>query len=145
MKRNTRVARTRAAGSKKRASPQRGPRARIDQWIRGYLRAWRSDDPRAVGKIFAANALYSTGPFDKPWRGRKKIVAEWIARGDSKIVFGFRYKIIVAADGMGMIDGRTTYAPSRGLARRVYGNLWLIRLNGRGEAVEFREWFMPRR
>lgn len=123
---------------------------RIDRWIRAYVRAWRSDDARAIGALFSARAVYATGPFDKPWRGRARIVAAWIARGDSRVRWSFRHKIraVAPAPGaggcVGIVSGTTTYAASRGAPRRLYGNLWLVRLNQRGEAEEFREWWMQK-
>ena len=117
---------------------------RFDRWIRSYVRAWRTDDAHAIGALFSPRAVYATGPFDRLWRGRARIVAEWVARGDSRVKWSFRHKVVAADGATCVIEGRTTYAASKGRPRRVYGNLWIVRLNARGEADEFREWFMPK-
>jgi len=117
---------------------------RFDRWIKAYVAAWRTDDPGAVGALFSARAVYATGPFDKPWRGRAAIVAAWIARGDSGARWRFRHKVLAAQGTVGIISGTTTYAASGGRPARTYGNLWLVRLNRRGEAEEFREWWMQK-
>jgi len=44
-------------------------RERFERWIRAYVAAWRTDDARAIGALFAPRAVYATGPFDRPWRG----------------------------------------------------------------------------
>ena len=115
---------------------------RFDRWVRAYIAAWRTDDPRAIGALFSTRAVYVTGPFDRPWRGRAAIVARWIARGDSRIPWRFRHRVIASQGTVGLIEGRTTYLASGRRPRRVYGNLWLVRLNQRGQAEEFREWWM---
>ena len=116
----------------------------FDRWIRAYVAAWRTDDPGAIGALFAPRAVYATGPFDKLWRGRKAIVAAWIARGASRVKWRFRHRLVAVQGSLAIVEGRTTYAASGGRGARVYGNLWLVRLNDRGEAVEFREWWMQK-
>jgi hypothetical protein len=117
---------------------------RFDRWIRAYVAAWRTDDSRAIGALFSARAVYATGPFDKPWRGRAAIVAAWVARGDSQIRWRFRHRVVAALGSVGIIEGTTTYPASGGRPPRIYGNLWFVRLNRRGEAEEFREWWMQK-
>jgi len=119
-------------------------RERFERWIRAYVAAWRTDDARAIGALFAPRAVYATGPFDRPWRGRKAIVRAWIARGDSQVRWRFRHRVVAVEGSLAIVEGKTTYAASGGRGARVYGNLWLIRLDGRGEAVEFREWWMQK-
>ena len=87
-------------------------RGRFDRWIRAYLAAWRTDDPRAIGSLFAPRAVYATGPFDKLWRGRKAIVAAWVARGDSQLEWRFRHRVVAVEGSFAVIQGTTTYAAS---------------------------------
>ena len=44
--------------------------ARVRAWVDGYVRAWNSNDPAAIGALFTEDAAYHTEPYGEPWRGR---------------------------------------------------------------------------
>lgn len=46
---------------------------RVRAWVEGYVRAWNSNDPTAIGDLFTEDAVY----FTEPWRGRDEIVRRW--------------------------------------------------------------------
>ena len=54
-------------------------RQAFEHWIEGYIHAWKTNDPRDIGRLFALDARYYTGPFDTPWQGRDAIVAGGIS------------------------------------------------------------------
>ena len=47
---------------------------RVRTWVDGYVRAWGSNDPAAIGALFSDGAAYYTEPHSLPWRGREEIV-----------------------------------------------------------------------
>ncbi len=42
----------------------------IERWLQGYLRAWESNDPEDIGRLFTDEAQYHTAPHREPWTGR---------------------------------------------------------------------------
>ena len=44
-------------------------RAAVDRWMKGYLKAWESNDPQDIGTLFTDDATYYTAPH-KPQRPR---------------------------------------------------------------------------
>jgi uncharacterized protein (TIGR02246 family) len=109
---------------------------RLTAWINGYLRAWNTNDPSAIGELFAADADYYTEPFGAPWHGRERIVRGWLARQDEPGETTFDWSPIVVTPEVAVVRGTTNYPD------RVFSNLWVIRLDGDGRCLEFTEWWM---
>jgi uncharacterized protein (TIGR02246 family) len=103
-----------------------------------YRQAWNSNDPHDIGGLFAEDARYYTEPFSDPWRGRRAIVNNWLARKDEPGQNQFVWHLLAVTDDVAVVQGTTTYAtpPS------AYSNLWLIRLDETGRCTEFTEWWM---
>jgi ketosteroid isomerase-like protein len=110
----------------------------VERWVDGYVHAWQSNDPAAIGRLFTDDALYFTAPDRDPWRGRDGIVAGWLERKDEPGQWGFRHEVLAVAGDLGFVRGWTTYAnpPTE------YSNLWVIRLTPAGQCAEFTEWWM---
>ena len=39
----------------------------VAAWIERYVRAWETNDPAAIGELFAEHARYYQGPDGEPW------------------------------------------------------------------------------
>jgi ketosteroid isomerase-like protein len=113
--------------------------ADLDGWIRGYRAAWESNDPVAIGALFAEDAVYYTEPAAEPWRSRAEIVAQWLARRDEPGDATFEWTPLVNTPGLAVITGRTVYRSGDD-----YDNLWVIRFDDDGLCCEFTEWWMRR-
>ncbi|MGH2536200.1 MAG: YybH family protein [Candidatus Promineifilaceae bacterium] len=113
--------------------------SQITDWVEGYRRAWASNDPADIGRLFSDQAEYYTAPFRQPWRGRDAIVAGWIERQDAPGTYTFAYDVLGLFDDVGVVRGRTEYP---GQKPPVYHNLWLIRLDKSGRCTSFTEWWM---
>ena len=110
----------------------------LEKWLAGYIRAWNSNDPDEIGRLFADDAVYYTAPFREPWRGREVIVQGWLDRKDDPGTFSFRHEVLALAGDLGFVRGWTQYhSPPR-----AYSNLWVIRLDETGRCREFTEWWM---
>ncbi|MGH8245039.1 MAG: nuclear transport factor 2 family protein [Gammaproteobacteria bacterium] len=110
-------------------------------WIEGYLRAWKSNDPADIGRLFTPDARYYTAPFREPWAGRDGIIAGWLNRQDAPGDFTFAYELLAVDGNLGVMRGRTNYVNE---PPREYHNLWLIRLADSGQCTEFTEFWMLR-
>lgn len=113
----------------------------IDDWVARYVRAWNSNDPDDIGRLFTKSALYFTGPFDRPWKGRDAIVEGWLARQDAPGSFRFRHEVVATTGRVGVVRGWTTYQRPR----LENSNIWLVRLDARGRCAEFTEWWVSKR
>ena len=38
----------------------------VTRRLEGYVKAWKSNNPKDIAKLFTEDAFYSTGPFDEP-------------------------------------------------------------------------------
>ncbi len=117
---------------------------RFDEWVQGYLKAWKSNDPKDIEALFAEEATYLTQAFREPWRGRKTIVKEWLGRADwanePKDQWIFYYKWLAIEGEIGVLDGLTTYT-GRG---EIFKNIWMIALDEDGRCSEFREYWIKK-
>ena len=115
--------------------------AAVSAWVEGYVRAWNSNDPDDIGRLFTDDAAYYTDPFDAKWQGRDMIVREWLNRKDEPGDTSFRHEVVAVQDDLGIVRGWTHYftAPPGD-----YSNLWVIRFAPDGRCREFTEWWMQR-
>ena len=117
-------------------------RQQLETWIAGYVRAWETNDPDDIGRLFAEDARYYTAPHREPWRGREQITAGWLDRKDEPGTWTFHFEVLAVCDDIGFVQGETTYAATADEAAQVYSNLWAIRLDAGGRCTEFTEWWM---
>jgi ketosteroid isomerase-like protein len=108
----------------------------LETWIEGYVRAWNSNDPAAIGALFAEDASYFTEPYRPPAQGRDAIVAWWLENRDEPGETSFTWQPLVVTDDLAVVTGTTTYPD------HVFSNLWVIRLTPEGTCREFTEWWM---
>jgi uncharacterized protein (TIGR02246 family) len=108
----------------------------LSQWIEGYVRAWNSNDPEEIGRLFTDEASYSTAPYSPPWQGRQQIVEEWLRHRDEAGETTFGWEPISLTDEVAVISGTTRYPDT------TYGNVWVIKLARDGRCREFAEWWM---
>ena len=111
----------------------------LQGWIDRYVEAWRSNDARAIGELFAENAVYYTHPFRDPWRGRDEIVRNWSAEPDAPDTWEARYEALAVTGHIGVVSGWTKYKDGD-----EYANAYVIRFDDGGRATEFTEWFLKR-
>lgn len=110
----------------------------VKAWMKGYIKAWQSNDPEDIGRLFASDGRYYTAPYREPWSGRDGIISGWLDHKDEPGEYEFRYEILGLSGNKGFVRGWTTYhnPPAK------YSNLWTIQLNDKGECEEFIEWWM---
>jgi ketosteroid isomerase-like protein len=120
-------------------APRVEPSDRLERWMNGYLRAWRSNAPADIGALFVDDAVYLTAPDAEPRVGREAIVAGWIDDADAPGDWRFDWHVVHEASDIAFVEGRTAYP-----AERDYLNLWVIRFADDGRATAFTEWYMPR-
>ena len=117
-------------------------KAEVEAWVEGYIQAWKSNDPEEIGRLFAADGAYYTGPFDAPWQGREAIVAGWLEAQDEPGTWRFEYEVVAADGPQGVMRGVTSYTED---PPKTYGNLWLISLDDRGQCTRFVEYWVKKR
>lgn len=110
-------------------------------WVDRYVSAWESNDPTAIGDLFAADAAYRQRPDDEPWQGRDGIVAGWLENKDDPGGWTFRSEVLATANDLALIRGWTHYTEPPA----DYNNLWILRFDNDGRCVEFTEWWMVSR
>ncbi len=112
--------------------------ATVAAWVERYVHVWETNDPSAIGDLFAEDALYYPTPDREPWRDRDGIVTGWLERKDEPGTWSFRYQVLAVAADVAFVRGWTHYVkpPSE------FSNLWVIRFDAAGRCVEFTEWWM---
>jgi uncharacterized protein (TIGR02246 family) len=112
----------------------------ITAWVDAYVRAWNSNDPADIGRLFTDDALYYTGPFDEPWKGRAAIIQKWLRRQDAPGTTSFRYEVLASTFDQAVVRGWTLYHDPE----REYSNVWFLRFGSDGRCREFTEWWIKR-
>ncbi len=112
-------------------------KADVEKWLQGYVKAWKSNNPQDIAKLFTEDAYYSTGPFDDPWLGQEAIIDGWVGLDDRPSDWSFEYEVVAADGELGVMQGTTVYKSAG-----TFSNIWLIRLAKDGRCKDFREWFV---
>lgn len=110
----------------------------VSSWVDRYESAWESNDPAAIGGLFAEDAVYAQRPDEEPWRGREGIVAGWLEHKDEPGSWTFRYQVLAVAGDLAFVRGWTHYVDPP----TDYSNLWSLRFDADGRCREFTEWWM---
>jgi hypothetical protein len=117
-------------------------RHQLELWIAAYEAAWRSEGAGGLSQLFAREASYSTGPYERPHIGLESISKMWEAERESHEETFTLHTEILAVDGdTGIVRSAVHYEKPR---VQEYRNLWVIRLDEEGRCVHFEEWpFWP--
>jgi uncharacterized protein (TIGR02246 family) len=111
----------------------------VNAWMDGYRRAWESNTPDDIGTLFADDAEYRTSPGAEAWKGRDQIIEKWIENKDDPGTTAFFWSPVAIEGDTAVIEAETRYDGDTD-----YFNLWVIRLDDSGKAMEFTEWWMEK-
>ncbi|MGZ5376255.1 MAG: YybH family protein [Solirubrobacterales bacterium] len=117
-------------------------RTQIAAWVAAYERAWRSEGTDSLAALFAPDASYSTGPYERSHLGLEAIAEMWEAerRGHDE-VFEMHSEIVTVEGDTGVVRVAVHYEEPRA---QEYRDLWILRLDEQGRCFHFEEWpFWP--
>jgi hypothetical protein len=119
-------------------------RSAVQDWLDAYVRAWQTYDREDISALFGVNASYSFGPFGEPVVGRDRIVESWMEDRDAPGTWEAHYEPVAVDGDLAVTNGRSTYFEddTRTTVARRYDNVYVIRFDGDGRCIEFREWYM---
>jgi ketosteroid isomerase-like protein len=126
-------------------------RARLEEWIGAYERAWRTPGTEVLAELFTEDAVYSTAPYESPHRGLAAIAEMWEAeRSGPGEEFEMSAEVIAVEGRWGVARVTVLYLADsdrerrRNRQRREYRDLWIVSLNDEGLCFHFEEWpFWP--
>lgn len=114
-----------------------------ERFLDGYLDAWRTNDPDSIRALFAPGAAYRSSPRDlEPTVGADAIVAQWQDDRDEPDTWSYSGAVDLQTEKAAVIRGVTTY--TEGPKAGTYSNVWLVRFDDDGRAVEFQDWWFER-
>jgi hypothetical protein len=118
----------------------------FDAWLGRYFEAWVSNDPDAVGSLFAEAAEYHVDPFSGPrMRGRAEIVERWTSDPDAQRDVRWSYEPLAVGGDLGVAHWRVSFAPHGALDRRVeLDGILVLTFDDGGRCTEHREWYVTR-
>jgi len=117
-------------------------RVQLTDWIERYERAWRTPATDVLGGLFAADATYSTGPYENPHRGLPAIARMWEGeRLGPDEEFEMSAEVVAVEGDTGVARIEVQYGAPKG---KAYRDLWIVRLDESGLCSHFEEWpFWP--
>jgi len=112
--------------------------ATTQNWLDGYLTAWRTKQADDVRAIFTDDAEYWFHPYDaEPVRGIDAIIAAWMEPEWTVAVPDLG--VLVESDTLGIVRGSVDYP-----GHSSYMNLWEVHFAPDGRAQKFVEWYLKR-
>ena len=115
---------------------------RLQEWLDGYERLWRTAGNGQLSSLFADDAQYLRSPVAEPLSGIAAIAAMWEEdRDGSDEVFTMTSEVVAVTGDTGV--ARVVVRYGEPLAQE-YVDLWVVRMDDSGRAVHFEEWpFWP--
>ena len=122
-------------------------RAAVVDWLKGYVHAWETYSPDAIGDLFTEDASYSFHPYDTPVVGRQAIIEAWLKDPDAPGTFEANYEPIAIDGDVAVVNGRSRYFTdsSRSELTKEWDNLYVIEFDSDGRCRSFREWYVAPR
>jgi len=116
----------------------------IREWLAAYRHAWSTDDPSEVAALFNIDVSYFTAPYRMPLEGITAVQDYWIGEREGEIPWSFEYQVLAQEDDLFVVRAVTTYPEGTSDADgpETFHNLWLVRLDEDGRAIEFIEYYM---
>jgi ketosteroid isomerase-like protein len=116
--------------------------ADIARWVAAYERAWRTAGTDSLADLFTPDATYQMAPFEEHHRGLAAIAELWEReREGPDEVFTLRSEVVAVEGDTGVVRLEVAYGEPN---RRLYRDLWIIRLDEHGHCFHFEEWpFWP--
>jgi hypothetical protein len=116
--------------------------AQVTAWIEAYERVWRSAGTDQLDELFAADAIYSQGPYEEPVTGLLGIKRMWEAERDGPDeVFTMASEIVAVDPPVAVARAEVRYGDP---VTQAYRDLWVLRFAADGRCVSFEEWpFWP--
>ncbi len=127
-------------------------REEVQAWLDGYVAAWESYDPAAIGVLFSQDAEYRYHPADTPLGGRAAIVASWLtpeppASGrDEPGTYTAHYEPFVVQGSRAAALGWSRYwtDATRSHERAAFDNCFLLEFDDAGLCRSFTEFYRER-
>ena len=116
-------------------------RAAVQAWLDGYVAAWKSYDPAAIGDLFSEDAEYRYHPLEEPLQGRGAIVASWLEEPDEADTYDGYYEPALLESDSALATGLSSYFDAAGTMRDEYSNAFLIEFDEHGRCRRFTEWW----
>jgi hypothetical protein len=110
--------------------------ADVEQWIKQYEHAWRTNDPDDIQALFTPGAEYHEWPYETAWIGRKEIVEGWLGREHMQTGgWTFAWSILTVNGDTAAIEGTGVYQEYG-----TFANLWVVTFADDGRCAVFRMW-----
>jgi ketosteroid isomerase-like protein len=127
-------------------------RADVDRWLQGYVAAWKSYDPEAIGELFAEDVEYRFHPYDEPVRGRDAVVEAWLGESDhegapprdAEGTYDGSYRAVAVDGEVAVATGESLCAEEAGGPIFHWDNCFVMRFDSEGRCREFTEYLAKR-
>jgi hypothetical protein len=109
---------------------------RVQDWVAGYVKAWRSGEPSDIEAIFTEDAASHEWPYETAWLSRDEIVEGWQARAPWQAGgWTFDWDLLAINGDTFAVKGVGVYAELGS-----FDNLWVVTLADDGRCAVFRMW-----
>jgi ketosteroid isomerase-like protein len=116
-------------------------RRRVERWVAGYERAWRSPGTAGLVDLFTADVAYVPSPWADPVEGLDALAEFWEAerRGHDE-VFTMKAEVLAVEMETAVVRVDVEYEPPR----TAWRDLWVLTFTMGERCRRFEEWpFAP--
>jgi len=121
-------------------------RAGFQQWLDGYVQAWKSYDETEIKALFSDDAVYryTPDPDGGAVQGRDAIADDWLANKEAPGTYDAKYEPLAIDGDLFIAHGTTKYFKADGTQSDEYYNLYVCRFNDEGQCASFIDYWMQK-
>ena len=124
-------------------------RQQFQNWLDGYVEAWKTYDPDKIAALFADDVEYRYHPNDQGddvLHGRAAVVANWLENKDPEGTVDAKYTPLAIDGDTYVAHGHSDYFDGPGgPLRDQYFNVYECKFNDKGECTQFIEYWIQNR
>ena len=118
-------------------------RRRVERWIEGYEKAWRTAGTAMLAELFTPDVVYSPSPWAEPVVGLEALEGFWQSeRHGPDEDFSMKAEVVAVEMETAVVRVDVAYRSPP----HQWRDLWIVQYSASGRCARFEEWpFDPER
>ena len=112
----------------------------FDKWFKDLKETWETRNPKKASDLCAEKLFWYETPFDKPLKNRREIVREWQGVLNQEDI-SVSYDIISVKNDIGIAHWTASFTRLPSKIKAKLDGIFEVRLNQKGECIEFHQWY----
>jgi hypothetical protein len=116
----------------------------FESWFAKLGKAWEEKDPQTLPSLFAREFEYYETPFGKPYTTKEGLIKLWEEVPTSQKDIKFDFDILSISKNTAVARWHASFTRIKQNKKAVLDGIFLVKLNDKGLATLFRQWWVAK-